>query len=310
MSNDEDQQSFWSKDWVMWLFLIIFAPVGIGLLWWRKKYGQQVRIVISVFSGLLLGFYVVMAHLEEQSKKKGGTKTATESKTGSKPSHTRNKEIQENEQKQRKLSQPVPEARKLAVKTNDKTEKEQRAVDVRRWIDEAVAVAKDKKKCGTIKALEDTWGNLRKVTRKDKDYRKAKVTAQRLERCRKSVVRAVTKAALYLMKKKREEYKVEVDKVFLDNGFDVKVRVLGKARDKLKMTFVLFDRAWVHKITQGQSMKYGSFLANLQEKGFKKVIFSDGFHKSYRLTLHPENPRKTAKYIAKNLGVLGKPFKL
>lgn len=308
MSNDVNQRSFWSKDWVMWLFLVIFAPVGIGLLWWRKKYEKQMRIVISVFSGLLLGFYAVMAHLEEQSKKKRQPRTATESKAKKIAPLARDKEIQE--QEQQKLSRPVPEARKLAVKINGKAKKEQRAVDVRRWINEAMVVARAKRKCGTIKALEDAWGNLRKVTHKDKDYRKAKAAAQRLERCRKGVVRAVSKAALHLMKKKREAHKAEVDKVFLDNGFDVKVRVLGKARDKLKMTYVLFNRVWVHKITQGQSMKYGSFLSNLQKIGFKKVIFSDGFINSYRLTLRPEDSRKVAKRATKSLGALGKPFKL
>jgi hypothetical protein len=63
-----DTKKTLSHDAVVWPLLILIPPVGIGLLWWGKKYTQTARVAITIGSGLLFVFYAVMAHLEGPSE--------------------------------------------------------------------------------------------------------------------------------------------------------------------------------------------------------------------------------------------------
>jgi len=93
---------------------------------------------------------------------------------------------------------------------------------------------------------------------------------------------AVTAAAGVIV---RQQYGKNLETKFLDNGMDVRVSVLGKDRDILKMQYVLWGRPLIHKITEGGSMDEGSFLSNLQAMGFKKVIFDDKYRTAYSYKL-------------------------
>lgn len=39
---------FYQRGWFIWLMLILFAPVGIILLWTQKKYKPVIRVILSV----------------------------------------------------------------------------------------------------------------------------------------------------------------------------------------------------------------------------------------------------------------------
>lgn len=48
-----------SHDVIIWLALIFFAPLGIGLLWWAKKYTGRARAIITIcFSMFYVGLFV------------------------------------------------------------------------------------------------------------------------------------------------------------------------------------------------------------------------------------------------------------
>jgi hypothetical protein len=46
------------RKWLMWVTLILFAPVGIFLLWKNKHYGKNASIALSIVFGL---FFIAMA---------------------------------------------------------------------------------------------------------------------------------------------------------------------------------------------------------------------------------------------------------
>ncbi len=77
------------------------------------------------------------------------------------------------------------------------------------------------------------------------------------------------------------------ERQLLGEGMDVRVRLGGTLKDRLTIQYVLFNRAWAFKITDGGSMREGSFLGNLEKIGIKRVTFSDGYSESYSYDLAP-----------------------
>lgn len=180
---------------------------------------------------------------------------------------------------------------------------------VQEWIDEAMAVAKDKKKCDTPKAIDDAWTNLKNTTKEDRLYRKAVAATKKLERCRKKVSRELVKAGQQLMKSQREGWASRYETALLDEGMDVRVHLGGKWKTRVKIVYILFSRVWSHQITDGGSMKPGSFLASLQDMGFTRVTFSDGYSESFYYDLDPVDEKKAFGKTLEPMG-LGSPLKL
>lgn len=48
-----NRDAFYNKDWFMWLTLILFAPLGIFLLWKRHRFGPVARVVISFIFAIM-----------------------------------------------------------------------------------------------------------------------------------------------------------------------------------------------------------------------------------------------------------------
>ena len=49
------QVRFYNKSWFMWIMLIIFAPLGVYLLWKNKRYTKTARLILTlVFSSIFL----------------------------------------------------------------------------------------------------------------------------------------------------------------------------------------------------------------------------------------------------------------
>lgn len=58
---------------------------------------------------------------------------------------------------------------------------------------------------------------------------------------------------------------------FLDRGLDIKVRVTGKNYDRLKLTYVLFNDVWSHKL-----QKEG-LISEWCGMGFQRIDLTDGY---------------------------------
>lgn len=94
------KQKFYNKEWFMWVMLIVFAPVGIWLLYKNPKYKNGLKIGISVvaiiiFFNTLSGFNKGFSDGKEQKKKDISVETVTKtnddtSKTQANSSNTQN----------------------------------------------------------------------------------------------------------------------------------------------------------------------------------------------------------------------------
>jgi hypothetical protein len=190
-----------------------------------------------------------------------------------------------------------------------KVKVEARAEQVSAWIERANAVSRDKTSCGIGERVSDAWAGLRQTTKDDRLYRQAAAAARRLERCRRRLLRDFTKAGRELRKVQRESWAREYETKLLDEGMDVRVRLRGRYRDTIKIVYVLFNRAWAHKITGGGSTAPGSVLGNLENLGFKRVVFSDGYFESYSYSLDPEDETTMGELTLREMG-LGEPLEL
>jgi len=164
-----------------------------------------------------------------------------------------------------------------------------RKARVDKWIADGAAIAKDAKLCDTPKELSVACENIRRITRDDAAYGKAKKVAARLEKCRKQGANTLIKGLRDIMITQREDWADKYERSLLSEGMDVRVKLQGRNKNVVKIVYVLFNRAWAYQITDGGSTSAGSFLGELQKIGFKKVIFSDGFWESFFYDLNPDD---------------------
>ena len=58
----EQKEKFYKKQWFMWVFLILFPPIGIALVWLvHKEFSVKKRIILTVVSSLWLIFSLSQA---------------------------------------------------------------------------------------------------------------------------------------------------------------------------------------------------------------------------------------------------------
>ncbi len=191
-------------------------------------------------------------------------------------------------------------------KAETKRKRAARKIEVEAKTEGVIAVVEDEKKCDTPLAVSDAWESIRDVTKEDPGFSNAARAVRRLERCRKKIERDLTRGLATVMKKQREEYASRLERVFLDEGMDIRVRAGGTT---LKLTFVLFNRAWAHKLTDGGSMAPGSVLGTSEGLGFRRVVFSDGYRESYSYKLEPKDEKDAIRERAMLPG-LRSPLKL
>lgn len=180
---------------------------------------------------------------------------------------------------------------------------------VTRGIRAANEVASDGSSCTTPVDIEAAWKDLRRVRSGDPEWQAASSAVRGLERCRAKSERELTEGLKQVMRDQREATRARIERSFLDDGRDVRVRVSGTNKDRLTMTWVLFGRAAVHQMTDGGSMREGSLLRNLQDGGFRRVTFSDGYDKSIFYDLEPPSEDGAGKEVLKEFG-LSEPLKL
>ncbi len=151
---------------------------------------------------------------------------------------------------------------------------------IRRGIEATKVVISDRKKCTTPLEIQTAWADLQLVGPEEAERREAASLTRSLERCRAKTERELSAGLGKMMMDQRIAMAPKMERSFLDDGLDVRVSVEGTNKDRLRMTWVLFGRATVHQMTDGGAMRPSSFLRNLQDAGFRKVTFSDGFSES------------------------------
>lgn len=159
--------------------------------------------------------------------------------------------------------------------------------------------------CNSPDDITRAWNGLRTIQKGEPLHGEAVKVVARLEKCRKAALKYLIKGVTDIMKMQREALAEKYETALLDGGFDVRVRLSGPRKDRMTITYVLFNRAWAHKITGGGSMAKDSFLGGMQDIGFRRVTFSDGFSESFYYDLDPMTETEAAKATG-----LAEPFKL
>lgn len=71
-----------------------------------------------------------------------------------------------------------------------------------------------------------------------------------------------------------------MEELMLRNWYDTTVRVSGPKNTTLTITYVLISRPLVYNLINGEN-----FLPNLRERGFKQLILTDGYGKTWKFDL-------------------------
>jgi len=186
---------------------------------------------------------------------------------------------------------------------------EERKATIAAGIEQGKEISGDSEKCETPKLIAEAWEKVKLVRKDDPEWRDASYVVTRLERCRVRSERAFSKGLLEVMITQRTQMAETMELGMLDQGFDIDVAARGTNKTELRMTWVLMSRVIVHQITQNGSMAQGAFLRNLQDIGFKKVVFSDGYDTRWSYDLDPPEEGNKGSDILAGLG-LGEPLKL
>ena len=148
--------------------------------------------------------------------------------------------------------------------------------------------------CNDAERLGKAWRGLtRRIRESDELWTRAGSVAGRMEACRGPLLERerakLARAFRELEREARRAYPPAAEEHMLDEGYDFRIRVSGADADVVSFTWVLMGRVAVHKITGGGSMAPGSLLRDLQDRGFRRVVFHDGFGERRWYDLDPED---------------------
>lgn len=172
---------------------------------------------------------------------------------------------------------------------------------------DAQKVVSDTTACETPKRIADVWTRLRDVKRNDPQFQQVTAVVPQLERCRIAAERELSKALGSFMVSQREAWADKYEKGLLGQGIDARVALLAPTKNQVRIRWVLLSRAAAYQITNGGSLESGSFLRNLQDIGFSRVIFDDGFNESWSYQLNPSDESTSGARALAELGI-GKPL--
>jgi hypothetical protein len=78
----------------------------------------------------------------------------------------------------------------------------------------------------------------------------------------------------------RTSFADQMERRFLSDGKDFNIRAIGEKATTLHIKWVLINRPFVYKVANE-----GDFLSNVKKRGFKTVVFTDGFNSSWKYDL-------------------------
>jgi hypothetical protein len=312
--------------WGYWL-----AVIGLVIVF---NTGWILRVAMACIAGLLL----LIPALPVQNWWEQRAKRAEAVRAAKAREEVRQAELERLPQLQQQLDGSILEAKwEEAAKLHDQVKKirpdqpgladawakigpavavirEQRATEARRatlaqGLEETRKVVADKNLCDTPKAIAEAWKNLKVAKRQDPQWREAVSLTAQLEACRRKTEQSLSKGLRDIMVRQRVEWAKRAERAMLDQGMEVDFTLSGTNKDRVEVKWVLMGKAAVHKITDGGSMRDGSFLANLQKVGFRRVSFGDGHDFGVYYDLEPPVETQGGANVLASMGV-GAPLRL
>lgn len=111
------------------------------------------------------------------------------------------------------------------------------------------------------------------------EYKEAQALLKKIAKLKEKDLAEIKKRTAEELRIKRMLYAPLLENKFLDKGYDVTVKTLGKDDTTLHIKWVLTSRLTVHHIT-----KDGELIRIWREMGFRKVVFTDGYRSKWELT--------------------------
>lgn len=113
---------------------------------------------------------------------------------------------------------------------------------------------------------------LKKIPEKASEYDEAQKLLRKTDKLTKALEKEAAKNFQAEQKAKRLIYGPLLEGDFLDKGYDIYVKILGKDATTLHVRWALVSRPYVHSIGKDHSL-----IQKWKEMGFKKAVFSDGY---------------------------------
>lgn len=164
----------------------------------------------------------------------------------------------------------------------------------KRSVSEGIASAKRLLASGTCPKAEtrNALNSLSNAREGDAEWAEVFALLNKLKPCRIQIEREEAKArhdaetaAASAAIAGRELWARQAEKTMLGKGMEVDFILSGGSKDLLTVKWILMSKVQVYQITEDDSMREGSFLANLQKAGFRKVTFTDGYDYGVTYTL-------------------------
>ncbi len=73
-----DQKKFYQTTWFMWLTLVFFAPVGIFLLWYSKRYKPKTNKILTGIFTVWFGIFLISSNIDQTNSEQLATKANDE----------------------------------------------------------------------------------------------------------------------------------------------------------------------------------------------------------------------------------------
>lgn len=146
---------------------------------------------------------------------------------------------------------------------------------------------KEAKRQLTMKSEQYPYGDiyyafniLQPITKDAPEYPEAQALLKKNAKWKETDLAAIRKKTAAEKRTNRLLYAAIIENKFLDKGYDISVKVLGKNDTTLQLKYVLVSRVFVHHLSKDTSL-----IQEWRELGFKRIVFTDGFRSKWVMDL-------------------------
>ena len=128
MNTNDKKQKFYTQKWCMWLSLILFAPIGIFLMWkFQPKIDKKVKIILTIIFLMIFLYAIGTSNVDNQINENNQSTTETNKNNDQKKQEKLKKKQQKEKEKQQKEEEKLKkQEEKEQQKLKKQKEKEQK----------------------------------------------------------------------------------------------------------------------------------------------------------------------------------------
>ena len=128
MNTNDKKQKFYTQKWCMWLSLILFAPIGIFLMWkFQPGIDKKVKIILTIIFLMIFLYAIGTSNVDNQINENNQSTTETNKNNDQKKQEKLKKKQQKEKEKQQKEEEKLKkQEEKEQQKLKKQKEKEQK----------------------------------------------------------------------------------------------------------------------------------------------------------------------------------------